>query len=199
MMGKNREIMNQMLSFIDDYYARTGKSPTCREIAGHVPLGRSSVHNYLLDMQNRNMLEYNGRDIVTPGIRALRDGARRVGIVGDIRCGLPEDPAEVLQEYINIPLDLVGRDDVYILIARGDSMIGAGIDEGDLVLVRRQEEARIGDLVVAYIEGEGCTLKRLWPVNGELVLHPENNKYSDIPAKNCRIQGKALWIFKNVS
>ena len=88
--------------------------------------------------------------------------------------------------------------DMEILYASGESMIEAGIDDGDMVLVRKQEEARDGDIVVAYVEGEGNTLKRLLYEEDGPVLHPENKTMADIPARDCRIQGVAVWVFKKV-
>ena len=85
---------------------------------------------------------------------------------------------------------------MFILHASGDSMTGAGIDDGDLVLVKRQEEARDGDIVVAWAEGVGNTLKRYKKYGNTVFLHPENPKYVDIPVKNCKIQGIVTWVLK---
>ena len=99
---------------------------------------------------------------------------------------------------MNLPMTMVGNDDVYILYASGDSMINAGIDDGDMVLVRRQETARDGDIVVAYVEGEGNTLKRLQHEGKQVILHPENPKLADIPVEFLKVQGVAIWVFKKV-
>ena len=93
---------------------------------------------------------------------------------------------------------MVGEGETYLLYASGESMIEAGIDDGDMVLVKRQEEAHEGDIVVAYVEGEGCTLKRLLYLDNKPYLHPENRKMTDIPAIDCKIQGVAVWVFKKV-
>ena len=87
---------------------------------------------------------------------------------------------------------------MFLLHARGDSMTGAGIDDGDLVLIRKQEEARNGDIVVAYLEGEGNTLKRYRIYGKTIFLHPENPKYRDIPLRECRIQGVAIRVIKSL-
>ena len=77
-------------------------------------------------------------------------------------------------------------------------MTGAGIDDGDLVLIRKCEEAQNGDIVVAYVEGEGNTLKRYRKYGSTVFLHPENPKYRDIPLKDCRIQGVAISVIKHL-
>ena len=77
-------------------------------------------------------------------------------------------------------------------------MTGAGIDDGDLVLIRKTEEAQNGDIVVAFVEGEGNTLKRYRKYGHTVFLHPENPKYTDIPMKDCRIQGVAVSVIKQL-
>ena len=77
-------------------------------------------------------------------------------------------------------------------------MIGAGIDDGDMVLVRRQETANDGEIVVAWVEGEGNTLKRLRHDGDQVILHPENPKLADIPVEDLKVQGVAVWVFKKV-
>ena len=83
-----------------------------------------------------------------------------VGVIGTIACGPLAMEEEAVEQYVDLPTSLFGNGDFFILHASGDSMIGAGIDDGDLVLIRKQEEAHNGEIVVAYIEGEGNTLKR---------------------------------------
>lgn len=77
-------------------------------------------------------------------------------------------------------------------------MIGAGIEDGDMVIVRRQGTANDGDMVVAYVEGEGNTLKRLRHEGSQVILHPENPELADIPVDFLRVQGIAIWVFKKV-
>ena len=199
MLQKSPELMQEIIDFVDRFYARHSRSPSCREIESGTSLKRSSIHNYLVAMDEQGMIEYNGQTILTPKIRDLQRGIRQVGIVGSIACGTPIDEVEELEGYFPVPTSIVGDDEMYILYASGKSMIDIGIQDGDMVLVRKQEEAHPGDIVVAYMEGMGNTLKRLLYKDGEPVLHPENKKMADIPAKDCRIQGVAVWVFKKVS
>lgn len=85
-----------------------------------------------------------------------------------------------------------------MLHARGDSMTGAGIEDGDMVLIKKQEEAYPGQIVVAYVEGEGNTLKTYKEKGGKAYLHPENPKYNDIPIRDCKIQGIAIKVIKDI-
>ena len=198
MRKKNPEYMKEIINFVDQFYPRYGRSPSCTEIAAHTTLNRSAVHNYLVAMNDEGMIEYNGQTILTPNTRAGQQGMRRIGIVGSVSCGLPTDATVEQGEYMNLPMTMVGNDDVYILYASGDSMINAGIDDGDMVLVRRQETAHDGDIVVAYVEGEGNTLKRLRHKGNKVILHPENPKLADIPVDFLKIQGVAVWVFKKI-
>lgn len=199
MRRKNPEYMKEIIDYVDRFYPHHGRSPSCSEIAANVRLKRSAVHNYLVAMNDEDMIEYNGQTILTPNIRAMQHGMRRIGIVGSVACGLPTDANVEQGEYINLPMTMAGDDEVYILYASGDSMIGAGIEDGDMVLVRRQETARDGDIVVAFVEGEGNTLKRLRHEGQKVILHPENPRLADIPVEDLQIQGVAIWVFKKVS
>ena len=198
MRRKNPEYMKEIIDFVDQFYPRYGRSPSCSEIAAHTTLNRSAVHNYLVAMNDDGMIEYNGQTILTPNTRAGQQGMRRIGIVGSVSCGLPTDVTVEQDEYMNLPMTMVGNDDVYILYASGDSMINAGIEDGDMVLVRRQETAHDGDIVVAYVEGEGNTLKRLRHKGNRIILHPENPRLADIPVDFLKVQGVAVWVFKKV-
>ena len=198
MLQKNPDQMKEIIDFANRFYAHRHRSPSCREIAAGTTLKRSSVHNYLVAMNENGMIEYNGQTILTPEIRAMQHGMRRIGIVGSVSCGIPVDGSEEPNEYMNLPTTMVGDEEMYILYASGDSMIGAGIDDGDMVLVRKQETATPGDIVVAYVEGEGNTLKRYLTEGKTIVLHPENARLKDIRVKECKVQGVAVWVFKKV-
>ena len=198
MRQKNRDRMGEILSFVDAYVRKNRRSPSCREIADHVSLGRSAVHNYLVAMNESGLIRYDGQTILTPSTEHLLAGNRRIGIVGAVSCGLPKDADAVPEEYMTLPHVMTGDGEMYLLYASGDSMIEAGIFSGDLVLVRRQDTARDGDVVVAWVEGEGNTLKRFRREGDTIILHPENSARPDIRVKECRIQGVAVWVFKKV-
>ena len=200
MQRKNPEFMNEIIAYVDQFYSQTHEYPTCSQIAENTSLQRTAVFNYLVAMHKQGMIEYDGKRIVTPFIRASRSSETRpVGVVGSIACGLPTDAEARLEQYVNLPAMIADSDNMYLLYAKGDSMIGAGIDDGDMVLVRRQETAHDGDIVVAWVEGEGNTLKRLRHDGEQIILHPENPRLADIPVKDLKVQGIAVWVFKKVA
>ena len=196
---KNPKYMKEIEAFVDDFYSKHHKTPSCREIAENTTLQRSAVQKYLTTMNDQGMIKYDGKMIRTRRMQSYAPDTTSVGVIGTIACGPLSMEEEAVEQYVDLPTSLFGSGDFFILHASGDSMTGAGIDNGDLVLIRKQEEAHNGDIVVAYIEGEGNTLKRFKRYGRTVFLHPENPKYTDIPLKNCKIQGVAVWIFKQVS
>ena len=116
-----------------------------------------------------------------------------VAVVGSVSCGPLTFAEENIEEYIKLPKSLLGAGKFFILHASGQSMIGAGIEDGDLVVIRQQETAEPGQIVVALVEDE-VTLKRFFPdpQNGCIRLHPENKRMKDIIVDNCQIQGVAV-------
>ena len=97
-----------------------------------------------------------------------------------------------------LPESLFGRGEFFLLRARGDSMIGAGIEDGDLVLIRQQSTAEYNQIVVALVDDE-ATLKRFRPKEDHICLHPENNRYEDIIVDRCLIQGVAVKVIKDLN
>ena len=124
-------------------------------------------------------------------------------IVGDVACGTPILAIENIEEYVRLPESLFGRGDFYLLRAKGNSMIGVGIYSGDLVIVRKQDTAVPGQIIVAYDDDtDGATLKRYFPEpeKGRVRLHPENPDEEEVymPIKDFHIQGVAVKVIKNL-
>ena len=199
MRQKNPKYMKEIEAFVDDYYTQHHKSPSCREIAENTTLQRSAVQRYLTAMSDQGMIQYDGRTIRTKRIQNSGSQMAPVGIVGSIPCGPLMMEEEAIEEYVDLPTNLFGSGEFYLLHASGDSMINAGIDDGDMILIRKQTDARNGEIVVAYVEGEGNTLKRFYLTDDGVVLHPENSTMEDIKVDHCMIQGVAVWIFKQVA
>ena len=194
-----KEKCEKILQYADSYYARYGKSPTIREIAQHASISCGSVHNYLWEMEDAGIIEYDSQTILTPQVRALRSGCIRVPIVGFVACGMPDSSDPLPDEYMDLPLDLLDKTkDLYLFYADGDSMIGAGIFDGDMVLIHKQEEAYPGKIVLAEVEGEGYTLKRYMRKGRRMVLHPENPEMEDIEPDFFKIRGVALKAIKDL-
>ena len=199
MRQKNPKYMKEIEAFVDDYYSQHHKSPSCREIAENTTLQRSAVQRYLTAMNDQGMIQYDGKNIRTRKIQGNTTRMTSVGIIGTIPCGPLTVEEEAVEGYVDLPTSLFGNGDFFLLHASGDSMINAGIDDGDMILIRKQVDARDGEIVVAYVEGEGNTLKRLYRSEDGVILHPENDTMADIKVDHCMIQGVAVWVFKQVA
>lgn len=199
MRSKNPELMNEIKEYIEGYYLQNRQSPSTTKIADAVGIARGTAYKYLVEMAKRNMIEYNGQDISTDVTRKYNIEQTQTPIIGSVPCGSPQYEEENIGEYVSLPTAIFGKGDFFILKASGQSMIEAGIDDGDLVVVRKQIEANEGDIVVALVDNQN-TLKRYYrdDENKKIILHPENKKMKDIIVEECFIQGVACNIIKSI-
>lgn len=191
--------MQAIIDFINSYYEENGKSPTLRIIADGVGSNRNSVQRYLTELNERNELIYKARNIRTPKMELIDRCVQNVGVVGSISCGIPTLEEENIECYLPLPSRIFGNGELYLLKANGDSMIGAGIDSDDLVVIHKTSEAKNGDIVVALVDDE-TTLKRFFydEAKHQVRLHAENRKYKDILAESCIVQGVATHVIKSL-
>lgn len=191
--------MRRICSFIDEFYTETGSSPSTTKIAAAVSVSRGTAYRYLISMDEQGMISYDGGEIITQKIACLRSTQIAEVYTGSIPCGTPESVEATIDDYVSLPTSIFGSGEMYVLRTRGDSMIDAGIEDGDLVVVKKQNSAQIGDIVVALHNNEN-TLKTLW-FNKETkryILHPENKSMEDIEVDNLMIQGVAKYIIKSL-
>ena len=198
MKHRNTAHMDRIVDFVNMYYREHRRSPSGRKIAAGTGIPLTTVQRMLNTMAENGIIDYDGQTVVTELSRKAMEETTPAGIIGNISCGNLALEEEAIEEIVQMPTALFGKGNLFLLHARGDSMTGAGIDDGDLVLIRKQEEARNGDIVVAYIEGEGNTLKRYRQYGNTVFLHPENPKYKDIPLQDCKIQGIAVSVIKQL-
>ena len=198
MKHRNWDSMDRIIPFVDDYYRKHHHSPSLRQIAAGTGVSHMTVKRMLNTMAESGLIDYDGETVVTELTTKTSEDTVNVGIIGSIPCSNLALEEEAVEEIVQLPTALFGKGDLFLLHASGDSMTGAGIDDGDLVLIRKQEEARNGDIVVAFVEGEGNTLKRYKQYGNTVFLHPENPKYQDIPLQDCKIQGIAVSVIKQL-
>lgn len=201
MRYKSDDKKEKIKSYIEAYYEENGYSPTVREIETGTGISKTTVQRYLSVMGECGSIEYSGdpRSAKTEKTKKDSSGFVMVGLVGNIACGTPNFAEENIEEYFRLPVSLVGNGTFYFLRAFGDSMIDAGINEGDLVLIKKQDTAAPGEIVVALVNDE-TTLKRYFPEpkNHRIRLHPENKDMGDIYVNNCSIQGIAVKVLKDL-
>ena len=200
MRTKNPEYFKMIENFINDYKEKNGSSPSVREIHSGVGLAVGTVSRYLSFMRENGMIDYDGcRTITTRETKMVRNELVRVPVLGSVSCGVPKFAEENIEEYIRLPIAVFGKGDFFILRANGESMIEANIDDVDLVVIRQQNYADEGQIVVALMDDE-ATLKRYYPEPKEhkIRLHPENSTMQDIIVDNCIIQGVAVKVLKDL-
>lgn len=192
----------QILDFIRDRMRTKGYPPSVREIGEAVGLSSSStVHSHLSKLEELKLIR---RDPTKPrAIEILEDSPWRsqqfiaVPLVGQVTAGSPILATENIEEVYQLPKELIRHDDVFMLSVIGDSMIEAGILNGDYVMVRRQSNANNGDIVVAMVEDE-ATVKRFFKEKGHYRLQPENQHLEPIFADEVTVLGKVVGLVRLV-
>lgn len=192
----------QILAYIKDMLRTKGYPPSVREIGTAVGLRSSStVHSHLTKLEEIGFLR---RDPTKPrALEVLGEASWRqenfvpVPLVGRVTAGQPILAIENIEETFPLPTSLIGNDeDVFMLTVQGDSMINAGILDGDYVLVRKQKSANNNDIVVALINNEEATVKRFFKEKDRIRLQPENDGMSPIYSRNVSILGKVIGVFR---
>lgn len=196
-MPKRTTMTDQIYDYLCSVIPEQGYAPSVREICEAVGLkSPSTVHFHLKRLQERGLIEKGdckGRAIVLTG-RAERN---RIPVLGDVAAGSPILAQECIDDYLTFDCD--GREDEFFALrVRGESMLNAGILPGDLVVVRRQQTAQNGEIVVALL-GEEATVKRLSRRNGEIWLLPENDAYQPIDGTGAEVLGKVTAVVRQYS
>ena len=197
--GDNQQ---RILDFIKSEIQQKGYPPSVREIANAVGLkSTSTVHGHLQRLEKRGLLH---RDAMKPRAMEVvgdpnfvRSGTTAVPVIGRVTAGLPILAEENLEDYVALPDVMLGDGEHFILLVRGDSMIEAGILDGDYIIVRRQQEANNGDIVVAMID-DSATVKRFDKENGHFRLQPENSAMEPIYADEVIVLGKVISLYRLV-
>lgn len=193
-----------IMDFIKHEVATKGYPPSVREICDAVGLASSStVHGHLSRLEKKGLIR---RDPTKPrAIEVLdHDGdvysekAVPVPVIGKVTAGLPISAVENIEEYFPVPRSMVAEDDVFILNVSGESMINAGIFDGDKVIVRRQRTAENGEIVVAMTDDDEATVKRFFKEKDHIRLQPENPTMDPIVLDNCTILGKVIGVFRTI-
>ena len=193
-MPKKTLMTDRIYAYLQEVIPQQGYAPSVREICEAVGLkSPSTVHFHLKRLQERGLIEKGdgkGRALVLTGVQERK----RIPVVGTVAAGAPILAQECIEDYLTF--DCGGREEEsFALRVRGESMIKAGILPGDLVVVRRQQTAENGEIVVALLEDE-ATVKRLSRKNGHIWLLPENDDYQPIDGTNAQILGKVTAVVR---
>src|SRR5699024_6099579 len=205
-MQKLSKRQQMIVDFIKNEVETKGYPPSVREIAKAVGLASSStVNGHLERIENK---VYIGRDPNRPSAieildesdnQVVKDNARYVPVIGKVTAGVPITAIENIEEYTPIPSSSTNSSDhLFVLIVEGDSMINAGIHDGDRVIVKQQNSADNGDIVVAMTENDEATIKRFFKETNHFRLQPENDAMEPILLQQVSILGKLVGLYRSI-
>lgn len=193
-----KELLVQIKNFVEDYCNKYGYGPSVRIIQNEFNIAIGTAQRYLAELKNNGELIKDQKNGYVSSSYDYDNDRVEIKILGGISCGqLAESQAED-RGYIKLPRALIGKGDFFMIQACGDSMIEAGIDNGDLILVRKQSLANVGQIIVALVENQS-TLKVLGYSKDvrKYYLHPMNKNYSDIYVDDLQVQGVLSMIIKD--
>ena len=214
-MTKHDALRRQrIIEYIATNLRTSGYPPSVREIAAAVGLASTSaVHHHLSALEREGLLERDPTQSralrLTPAavlaaavsrdaVGGIGDGGQSFPIIGEIAAGGPIEAYQDAGDSVSIPDIISTSADTYVLRVRGDSMVEAHIMDGDLVVIRQQQTARDGDIVVAQVEENAVTLKRFFKERGRVRLQPANPEYEPQFYEDVRIQGKLVGVIRRV-
>ena len=199
--GKISAKQKEILEFIKDQILTRGFPPSVRDICEAVHLkSTSSVHAHLETLEKngyirRDPTKPRAIEILDDTFNLTRREVTNVPLVGRVAAGEPILAQENIENYFPIPVEMLPNNNTFMLTVKGESMINAGILDGDYVLVEEQHTASNGDMVVALIE-DGATVKTFYKEEGVIRLQPENDFMDPIIVRNVQILGKVIGVFR---
>jgi repressor LexA len=199
--GRITAKQQEILEYIKEQILNTGYPPTVREICDAVDLkSTSSVHSHLATLENngyirRDPTKPRAIEICDDSFQMVRTEMVSIPVVGQVAAGTPILAQQNIDSYYPVPADMVPRGESFALRVHGDSMINAGIFNGDLLFVQSCSTAENGEIVVALID-DSSTVKRFYKEKGHIRLQPENDAYEPIIVDSCTILGRVFGVFR---
>ena len=197
----------EIFEFIKKYSARYGYPPTVRDIGKAVGLASSStVHAHLANLEKVGLLRRDPTkpraiemlDKAVDAAKSVVSGNSGLPLVGHVAAGQPILAEENIEDYVPVPGLAGGEEGQFVLAVRGDSMVDAGILDGDFVVVRKQDTAADGEIVVALV-GEEATVKRFFKESDHIRLQPENKAMEPIRSRDVKVLGRVVGLCRQVS
>ncbi len=196
------EVKPTIIEYINDYYSQYNKIPSVRDIAAGTGISVSTVHRCLRDMKENGELEYSGRRSVSTRRMEMEGYHPAMPVLGYVACGEGQEEIEEVIEYIRMPESLVGKGEFFALIAKGESMVDVGIHPGDYVVIRKQNHAEIGDIIVALDQGVNNLKVLGYNKKRERYFlrscNKDKERYADIYPDELQIQGVAVCVSKKL-
>ena len=199
--GKISSKQQEILEYIKQEILNKGYPPAVREICEAVHLkSTSSVHSHLETLEKngyirRDPTKPRAIEIIDDNFNLTRREVVNVPILGQVAAGQPLLAVENIENYFPIPTEFMPNAETFMLKVKGDSMINAGIFNGDKILVQKQSDAQNGDIVVALVD-DSATVKTFYKEEGFIRLQPENDFMDPIIVRDCQILGKVIGVFR---
>ena len=199
--GKISSKQREILEYIKQEILNKGYPPAVREICEAVHLkSTSSVHSHLETLEKngyirRDPTKPRAIEIIDDNFNLTRREVVNVPIIGQVAAGQPLLAVENIENYFPIPTEFMPNAETFMLKVKGDSMINAGIFNGDKILVQKQSDAQNGDIVVALVD-DSATVKTFYKEDGHFRLQPENDTMDPIIVNECSILGKVFGVFR---
>lgn len=199
--GKISDKQREILEYIKDEILHKGYPPAVREICKAVNLkSTSSVHSHLETLEKngyirRDPTKPRAIEIIDDVFNLTRRDMVQIPLIGRVAAGQPILAVENIEDYFPLPAELAPNAELFMLDVSGESMINAGIMDGDRILVQKQNTARNGDMVVALVE-DSATVKTFYKEDGHIRLQPENDNMDPIIVPDCEILGKVFGVFR---
>lgn len=203
MPGKISDKQKEILEYVKESILKKGYPPTVREICEKVNLrSTSSVHSHLDQLEKNGYIRRDPTkprtiEIVDDEFALTRREIVNVPLIGTVAAGMPILAQENIEDYFPVPAEILPNNPVFMLKVKGDSMIEAGIYDGDRLLVEQRDTASNGEIVVALVE-DSATVKRFYKENGHFRLQPENSSMDPIIVNDVRILGRALGLYRKI-
>jgi repressor LexA len=195
-MKRNIDKSEQVFEYIKSYITQYGYAPTVRDICKSCDLkSTATAFTYINELVKRGVL--NKVNCKNRAVSLKQGSIKTVPLVGTVAAGQPIFATENYEDFYSIPGNFFAGEDLFMLTVSGDSMINIGMFDGDKIVVKKQENADNGDIVVALVE-ESATVKRFFKRDGKIILHPENDTMQDFVFENVTIIGKVVGLLRSI-
>ena len=194
----NEEKLTKVMDYIRKFSEENGYTPSVREIGKECGIkSTATVHSYIEKLQNNGYL--NKTDNKKRAVTIGKGSGVNIPLLGVVTAGQPIFAYENYEDYYTFPVGEFKGDELFMLRVQGTSMIDAGIMDGDKIIVRRQQTAENGEIVVALVGDESATVKRFYKKEGKIVLHPENEALADMifEPEEVSVLGKVVGLMRN--
>lgn len=195
---RSNEKYNTVYEFIKKYITENGYSPSVREICANCGIkSTATAYQYINKLNEQGLIKKAGNKKRAVSLKKSGGQSVSVPLVGTVAAGQPIFADENYEGYYSLPTEFFGSDDMFMLTVKGDSMIKIGMFDGDKIIIKKQNTADNGDIVVALVD-DSATVKRFYRRDRKIILHPENDSMSDFVFDDVSVLGKVVGLMRNI-